>query len=115
MLKGFRNLKTTVPIFQDNFEKHASKLSIDKIKDMSFSQLMELNEDLAYQRPGEMAYTHRQRLLRDDVNRRSEAIFGQARSGQPNPITKPPPCGRARHREYRAYQGAGRLSRYPTR
>ena len=33
--KGFRNLKTTVPIFQDNFEKHASKLSIDKIKEES--------------------------------------------------------------------------------
>ena len=46
MLKGFRDLKHTVPIFQDNFEQHASKLSIDKIKDMSFSQLMQLNEDL---------------------------------------------------------------------
>ena len=46
MLKGFRDLKHTVPAFQDNFERHAAKLSIDQLKDMSFSQLMEINEDL---------------------------------------------------------------------
>ena len=46
MLKGFRDPQAYGFSFQDNFEQHASKLSIDKIKDMSFSQLMQLNEDL---------------------------------------------------------------------
>ena len=115
MLKGFRNLKTTVPIFQDNFEKHASKLSIDKIKDMSFSQLMELNEDLRIN-VQERWHTP---IVNDFYVMMSTGALRRflAKKGLDNPIQlqKPPPCGRARHREHRAYQGAGRPSRYPTR
>ncbi|MEC7985327.1 MAG: PEP/pyruvate-binding domain-containing protein, partial [Myxococcota bacterium] len=46
LLWAFRQLRHTVPAFQDRFETICSALSLEKIRTMHFSQLMELNEQL---------------------------------------------------------------------
>ena len=86
MLKGFRDLKHTVPVFQDNFEQHASKLSI--IRSRYEPQLMQLNEDLRVN-VQEKWHTPIVNDLRDDVDW-SLRRFLPSRP-QPNPASESSP------------------------